>query len=133
MESNTPSTDRGESNDDQPPTPPYRVGDHVTDREEDEEKPMLVVSIPGHTAREYRVEGVNKTVAELNPDYPKADEVVEVVFARRTDSDLGNKKRYAYPSSRLELRHSIHPSDEESGEPSCQQTLDAGDAMGGEQ
>lgn len=92
---------------------PYRIGDHVTDREETEEKPMLVVGIPGHLAREYRVEGANATVAELNEEYPKADAVVEVVFAQKTDTDLLNSKRYAYPASRLRHRNSIHPSDEE--------------------
>lgn len=93
--------------------PPYRVGDHVTDREEDEEKPMLVVGITGHTAREYRIEGANKTVAELNPEYPKMDEVVDVVFVQRTDTDLDDLKRYAYPASRLKARNHIHPTDEE--------------------
>lgn len=103
----------GEENDAEPP---YRVGDHVTDREEEETKPMLVVGIPGYLAREYRVEGANKTVAELNEEYPKADEVVEAVFVQRTDTDLDNLKRYAYPASRLKHRNSVHPSDEEENE-----------------
>jgi len=90
----------------------YRVGDHVTDREEDESKPMLVVGIPGRLAWEYRVEGANQTVAELNEEYPKADEVVEVVFVQKTDADLSNLKRYAYPASRLKRRHPVHPTEE---------------------
>jgi hypothetical protein len=94
----------------------YRIGDHVTDREEDEEKPMVVVGVPGHLARDYRVEGANKTVSELNPEYPKEDGVVEVVFVQKTDTDLANSKRYAYPSSRLKHRNSVHPTEEESGE-----------------
>jgi len=92
---------------------PYRIGDHVTDREEDEEKPILVVGVSGHLARDYRVEGANATVAELNPQYPKADEVVEVVFVQKTDTNLANSKRYAYPSSRLKHRNSIHPTEAE--------------------
>lgn len=92
---------------------PYRVGDHVTDREEEESKPMLVAGIPGHLAREYRVEGANATVAELNEEYPKADEVVEVVFVQKTDTDLSNLKRYAYPSSRLKRRNPVHPTEAE--------------------
>jgi len=92
---------------------PYRVGDHVTDREEEESKPMLVAGIPGHLAREYRVEGANATVAELNEEYPKADEVVEVVFVQKTDTDLSNLKRYAYPSSRLKRRNAVHPTEAE--------------------
>ena len=95
---------------------PYRVGDHVTDREEDESKPMLVAGIPGHLAREYRVEGANKTVAELNEEYPKADGVVEVVFVQKTDTNLSDLKRYAYPASRLKRRHPVHPTEEESEE-----------------
>jgi len=75
---------------------------------------MLVVGIPGRLAREYRVEGSNDTVAELNPEYPKADEVVEVVFVQKTDTDLSDCKRYAYPASRLRHRNSVHPSEENS-------------------
>ena len=89
---------------------------------------MRRIGIPGHLAREYRVEGANKTVAELNGDYPDADEVVEVVFAQRTSNDLENLKRYAYPSSRLKARHRIHPTEEDaaaerSENQSGQQTL----------
>lgn len=95
---------------------PFRVGDHVTDREENEEKPMLVAGMPGLNAREYRVEGANKTVAELNSDYPETAPVFEVVFMQRTDADLDGKKRYAYPVGRLKHRHPVHPTDEESDE-----------------
>lgn len=93
--------------------PAYRVGDHVTDREETEAKPMVVVAVTAHTAEEYRVEGANKTVAELNEAYPADDEVVEVVFAQKTTADLENLKRYAYPASRLELRNRTHPTEED--------------------
>lgn len=93
--------------------PTFRVGDHVTDREENEEKPMLVAGIPGFNAKQYRIEGANKTVAELNPEYSETSEVVEVVFMQRTDTDLDGKKRYAYPIDRLKHRHSVHPTEED--------------------
>jgi hypothetical protein len=118
------SKESEEENDAESTLPPYRVGDHVTDREEAELKPMLVVAIPGRNAREYRVEGANKTVSELNPEYPKTDEVVEAVFVQRTNNDLDALKRYAYPSSRLECRSRIHPTEEEAAaERAGQQTL----------
>jgi len=94
-------------------TQPVRVGDHVTDREEDEGATMVVVERTGHTAREYRLEGSSKTVADVNEDYPAADDVVEVVYPERETERLGDLKQYAFPVSRLQVTNPVHSQDEE--------------------
>lgn len=88
------------------------IGDHVEDLEADEPEPILVVGLPGLSAEEYAFdEETGKTVSDANPDYPKSDAVVEIVYPSRTDTDL-DAPRYAFPRNRLRLRNAIHPTEE---------------------
>jgi hypothetical protein len=87
---------------------PIHVGDHVTDRDdEDDDTTMLVVGLDTLQADAYELGDPGPTVAEVNPEHPEEDDVVEVIFARRTDLDV-EKKRYAYPRSRLRIVEPIH-------------------------
>jgi len=106
----------GAVDDDQEELPALHVGDHVTDRDaeeddEDDVATMLVVGLDTHRADAYELGDGGPTVAEVNPAYPKTDDVIEVTFPQRTDLDV-DKKRYAYPRSRLRLEHPIHDRDE---------------------
>jgi len=101
-------TDGGEDVDD---IPSLHVGDHVVDCDEDEDAAtMLVVGLGTLRADAYPLGDEGPTVADVNPDYPETDDVVEVTFPQRTDMDVDNK-RYAYPRSRLQLKRPIHSRD----------------------
>jgi len=94
--------------------PALHVGDHVTDREDDDSNAtLLVVGVPPVQADERDAGG--KTVAEWNPEYPADDDVVEVIYPQRTDVDVTNGKRYSFPRSRLRLETPIHSRDENDG------------------
>ncbi|OVE83181.1 hypothetical protein [Natronolimnobius baerhuensis] len=93
--------------------PQLDVGDHVTDRE-DQDATMLVVNLDTLRADAYELES-GPTVADVNPDYPADDDVVEVVFPQRTDVTLEALKPYAYPRSRLQLETPIHDRDDDDG------------------
>lgn len=86
--------------------PRLHVGDHVTDREDDDAT-MLVVGLDTMRADAYELGNGGTTVADVNEAYPETDDVVEVVFPSRTDMDV-DTKRYAYPRSRLKRTKSIH-------------------------
>lgn len=96
-------------------TQPVRVGDHVTDAEEDDDVTMVVVERTGHTATEYRLDGSQKTVADVNPGYPATDDVVEVVYPQRETERLADLKQYAFPESRLQVTAPVHDQDEFEG------------------
>ncbi|WP_265108209.1 hypothetical protein [Halosolutus halophilus] len=88
---------------------PLHVGDHVQDvTEDDDEKTMVVVETTPHTADEYRLEGTDKTVADVNPEFDPTDDVYEVVYSDRTTRSIETLKRYAFPRSRLERVAAIH-------------------------
>jgi len=95
--------------------PSVRIGDHVTDREEDEGATMVVVERTSHTASEYRLDGSQKTVADVNPGYPATDDVVEVVYPQRETERLADLKQYAFPESRLQVTAPVHDQDEFEG------------------
>ena len=86
--------------------PALHIGDHVSDREDEDGATMLVVGLPVATADEYEVGG--QTIAEYNPDYPAGDDVVEVIYPQRTDVDVRPINEYAFPRSRLALEQPIH-------------------------
>lgn len=85
--------------------PPLHVGDHVTDREDDD-APLLVVGRPADEADEYHVDGV--PLSEYNPSYPDDDNVIEAVYPQRSDIALDAEKTYAFPRSRLRIDEPIH-------------------------
>lgn len=86
--------------------PPIYVGDHVSDRDDEDRATMLVVGLAVADASEYEVGG--QTIAEYNPDYPSDADVIEVVYPQRTDVDVRDSQTYAFPRERLELVASIH-------------------------
>lgn len=96
--------------------PALDIGDHVTDRD-DPDATMLVVGLPLENASDYHLgsDDDGPSIADVNPDYPAEDAVVEVIFAGSADTDVDHAKRYAYPQSRLERVTPIH-SDEETEE-----------------
>ena len=91
--------------------PPLDIGDHVSDRE-DPDATMLVVGLPLKRAATTMIDD-ERTVADVNPDYPETDAIVEVIFAGDADTDVDHSKRYAYPRSRLERVTPIHGDDED--------------------
>lgn len=82
------------------------IGDHVSDRESEDDETLLVVGIPGAVADGYTIGGA-ETVADYNLDYPADDEVIEVVYPQRTHSGVPTDT-YAFPRTRLERVASIH-------------------------
>lgn len=68
----------------------FRPGERVTDREAEDEDQMVVLDPNVGAADDVTVEidGVEKTVAELNPEYPPQDPVVRVVFVSWLDSHV---------------------------------------------
>jgi len=109
----------GAGDDDQEELPALHVGDHVTDRdtEDDDEDSatVLVVGLDTLQADAYELGDGGPTVAEVNPAYPETDDVVEVTFPQRTHLDV-DTKRYAYPRQRLRLEHPIHERNDDEGE-----------------
>ncbi|MFC6766038.1 hypothetical protein [Natrinema soli] len=95
---------------------PINVGDHVQD-EQDPDATMVVVNLDTLQADAYEIEVGGPTIADLNPEYPPKDDVVEVVYPQRTDLNLEDKKTYAFPKGRLEVVSSVHDRDgDEEGE-----------------
>ncbi|WP_053773071.1 hypothetical protein [Halorubrum tropicale] len=81
--------------------PALDVGDHVVDRDnEDEPRRLLVVGLSPVPADNYEVDG-GRTVADANPDYPADDDVIRVIFPKGSGLDVDGHQRYAYPRSRL--------------------------------
>lgn len=85
--------------------PELRVGDHVTDRDGDDTR-LLVVGRPADVADEYLVDGVR--LSEYNPSYPDDDSVVEAIYPQREAISLDASKTYAFPRSRLRIAEPIH-------------------------
>ncbi|QLH78662.1 hypothetical protein HZS55_15805 [Halosimplex rubrum] len=95
--------------------PQLHVGDHVQDRQEDdpdEAATMLVVGTPAERADEVAVDD-DLTVADVNPEFPADDHVVEAVFPQRTTVDVGRLQTYAYPRSRLERVARLHSEEDD--------------------
>jgi len=95
------------------------VGDHVQDRQDpDHHKSatMLVVGTPLTRAKTYEIDSDGRTVADVNPGYPAADHVVEVVFPERTTVDIEHLSTYAYPRERLERVAAVHSEEGDNGE-----------------
>ncbi|WP_265109154.1 hypothetical protein [Halosolutus halophilus] len=88
---------------------PLHVGDHVQDvTEDDDEKTMIVVETTPYIADEYRLEGTNKTVADVNPEFDPTDIVYGIVYPDRTTKSIETLKSYAFPRGRLERVAAVH-------------------------
>ena len=99
---------------DDPPSddelPPLCVGDHVTDRDDPNDRPLVVTGLPPQRATTYEIKGTS--LAEYNSEYPPEDPAIEVVYAQRTDVFLAEQPTYAFPRSRLRLVTPLHDRDE---------------------
>ena len=99
---------------DDPPTddelPPVHIGDHVTDRDDADEPPLVVTGLPLERVGTYDVDGT--PLAEYNPEYPPEDHAIEVAYLQRTDVYLAEQQTYAFPRSRLRLVTPLHDRDE---------------------
>lgn len=91
-------------------------GSTVTDREADDDDRLRVVGVYDDTADEWRIDQIDATVAEVNPEYPADDRVVACVYrediidqhgqgapvdvVQRSAAD-GDLRVYTFPRSRL--------------------------------
>lgn len=82
------------------------VGDHVIDRDMQSGSVGVVMSLPGLSADEYRLDG-GISVADVNEECPDTDPVIMVRYPSRGDSDLEGSA-YAYPRSRLRVVAPMH-------------------------
>jgi len=83
--------------------PALSPGDRVIDLDvlPDEPDPMMVVGIDIGPANSYTAYD-DKTVADVNPDYPSDDSIVEVVYPP-FDGGFEESTRYSFPRSRVRL------------------------------
>jgi hypothetical protein len=98
---------------DDEPLPALLPGDHVTDCDGDGQR-LLVVEVSATRADEYKLDDVtgpdptkgNRTIADVNIDYPADDAVIECVYPQH-GLELTLNNPYAFPRSRLRLEHSL--------------------------
>ena len=96
-------------------------GQLVRDRESDDDSRMVIIRIRDTPARAHHIDAIDQTVAEVNPDYPPHEPVVDVAFVADIEDAVGinweaddivrmaaddqleraDIQRYAYPISRL--------------------------------
>ena len=91
--------------------PALHVGDHVSERGEDDGPTMLVVRVTSNTAGEYWLPEADETVAEYAGCDPDED-VDQVEFLDRDTDDVDGPKRYPYPRCDLVLEEPIHDRDD---------------------
>lgn len=91
---------------------PVYVGDTVVDRspgDDPSDEPMIVVARYVKRADEYEIsKAEGTTVADVNPEYPVDDRVIGVKYVPTHTMNIGHKREYAFPRSRLEVVHSPH-------------------------
>ena len=90
------------------------------DRDDDQDKQLLVTAVREQRADQFQVPGGGQTIAEYNPEYPADDRVIEVRFFETLDAHLGEwavgdvlrreadealnaGDPYFYPESRVEI------------------------------
>lgn len=107
-------------------TPRFSVGERVLDTEADERTTMIVLDPDRGIAADVPITDRDATVADLNPEYPPTDRVVECIHEEWLDRNAGSvwrswpreafperlgefsrewrltPRRYDYPESRLD-------------------------------
>jgi hypothetical protein len=88
----------------------------VTDRDTEDDDRLCVVSVYDDRADEWRIDAIDATVAECNPDYPAGDHVIACVYVEDAEDTLGEDapgwrirrsaafgdlRTYTFPRSRL--------------------------------
>ena len=111
MSDTTPTTTERDDSPTDDELPAVHVGDHVTDRDDADEPPLVVTGLPLQRAATYDVDGT--PLSEYNPEYPPEDHAIEVAYAQRTDVYLNEQRTYAFPRSRLRLVTPLHDRDED--------------------
>lgn len=71
----------------------------VIDRENPDDR-LVVQAISSDSAREWLINEINKTVAEVNPEYSGDDRVVHASYLLQ-DGETASEKTYSFPESRL--------------------------------
>jgi hypothetical protein len=116
MQETNDNSERQTNKDTKTHTLPF-PGDRVRDRDGDDSDELLVVRIyPETAAEDYRIDAIDATVADENPDHPSDAPVVEAVYvedlergdvtsreprALRADVAEGRLRAYTFPASRL--------------------------------
>ena len=85
----------------------YEIEQTADGEQIDTTSPMRVVQTPTKAAEDFVIEGLGRTVYDLNRGYPADDEVVGIAFESSMNSptrepwDPSGAKVYYYPRSRL--------------------------------
>ena len=88
--------------------PSLRVGDHVIDREDDEDASvMLVVELTLERADTVYIDD-DTTVADVNADEYATDDVIRVIYPIAGQTHVDNHEPYNFPRGRLERVAAIH-------------------------
>ena len=92
--------------------PSLRVGDHVVDRENNEESDeeqsvMLVVELTLERADTVYIDD-ETTVADVNDDEYATDDVVRVIYPVAGQTHVDNHGPYSFPRGRLKRMAAIH-------------------------
>lgn len=91
--------------------PGLHVGDHVQDQDNDDDQSLLVTGLPLERAASCVIDDDGTTIADVNPDYPREDHVIEIAYLDRTDVFVDEQPSYGFPRSRLELETPLHDRD----------------------
>ena len=70
--------------------PRFSVGQHVADREADEETLLIVIDPDRGNAHDIYIENAEATVAELNPTYDPTERVVECIHVEWLEHHVGS-------------------------------------------
>jgi hypothetical protein len=85
----------------------YEIEQTADGEQIDTTSPMRVVQTPTKAAEDFVIEGLGRTVYDLNRDHPADDEVVGIAFESSMDAPTrepwkpNNATVYHYPRSRL--------------------------------
>lgn len=90
-------------------TPRFSIGERVVDEDVDEPTAMIVLDPDRGLASEIAIEKRESTVAELNPNYPPTDRVVECVHEEWLERHAGSVWREwrgpSFPTQLTEFAH----------------------------
>lgn len=71
----------------------------MVDRENPDDR-LIIQSVDTDSAREWFIDAIGKTVAEVNPEYSGDDRVVHASYILQ-DGETAGERVYTFPESRL--------------------------------